>query len=170
MSLARLFKAIESYWHYHYYQRECLQSNSVVVVHSLNVYKYRVLSCFVFLPSIIPLLVFLPLFAPPSQSRLPKSICSYWLLQMKGCTFGLLFLSLVISLGEQIAEQGHVLNAVPGQWLVATSQFGIRAFFEKSQGQYQSPHRTVPNGLQGSCEIRFSGKGQDVVLNTNVIG
>jgi hypothetical protein len=137
MSLARLFEAIESYRHYHYYQRECLWSNSVVV-HSLNVYKYRVLSCSVFLPSIIPLLVFIPLFPPPSQSRLPKSIRSYWLFQRKGCTFSLLFLSLFISLGEQIAEQGHVLNAVPGQWLVATSQFGIRAFFNKSQGQYQS--------------------------------
>jgi hypothetical protein len=88
MSLARLFEAIGSYRHYHYYQRECLRSNSVVVVHSLNVYKYRVLSCFIFLPSIIPLLVFLPLFVPPSQSRLPKSIRSYWLFQMKGCTFG----------------------------------------------------------------------------------
>jgi hypothetical protein len=84
---------------------------------------------------------------------------------MKGCTFGLLFLSLFIPLGEQIAEQGHFLNAAPGQWLVATSAFGIRACFDKAQGQYQSPHRTVPNGLQGSCEIRFSGKGQDIVLN-----
>jgi hypothetical protein len=64
MSLARLFEAIESYRHYHYYQRECLWSNSVVV-HSLNVYKYRVLSCSVFLPSIMPLLVFNPLFPPP---------------------------------------------------------------------------------------------------------
>jgi uroporphyrinogen-III synthase len=50
---------------------------------------------------------------------------------MKGSTFGLLLLSLDIPLGEQIAEQGHVLNAVPGQWLVATSQSGIRAFFDK---------------------------------------
>jgi hypothetical protein len=114
MSLARLFEAIESYRHYHYYRRECLRSNSVVV-HSLNIscpvlfyfssFHYSITS----IPSFI---------CPPSQSHLPKSIRSYWLFQMKGCTFGLFFLSLVIPLGEQIAEQGHVLNAVPGQWLV----------------------------------------------------
>jgi hypothetical protein len=122
MSLAHLCKAIESYRHYHHYQRECLRSNSVVVVHYLNVYKYHVLSCFLFLPSVIPLLVFLPLFAPPpSQSRLPKSIRSYWLFQMKGCTFGLLFLSLVIPLGEQIAEHLEC-----GPWTMASCEIPIR--------------------------------------------
>jgi hypothetical protein len=203
-----------------------LRSKSVVV-HSLNVYKCRVLSCFVFLPSVIPLLVFLPSFAPPpSHTRLPTR--SLWLFQTKGRTFGLLLLLfMVFPFGDQIADMGHVLNAVPGQWLVVTPQFGMRTFFDKSQGQYQSPPQTVPNGgpkfsmsrslqssifghvrlldnvgqvflqqfdpgiiilhghghhesrhvvqgpgnpLQGSCEIRFSRKGQDVVLNTNVIG
>jgi hypothetical protein len=131
----------------------------------INIVSYLVL--FFFLPlfhySITSILSFIcpPVTIPPAQIHLlllvvPNEGLHFWLV-------------VVIPLGEQIAEQGHVLNAVPGQWLAATSQFGIRAFFDKSQGQYKSPHWTVPNGLKGSCEIHLSGKGQDVVMNTNVI-